>query len=994
MGSCPSPTMSGTSTRPPSIRSVASNSSIASSLSRRPRTRARSRTFTGGSSRAEDIASTPVEELPVVNGVLVQEPRTLSPVDASSSSSGLARPPQRLDTHSSATVSSLSLEPTTAEVTAVEALPVQDDSKMPKPSELVTARSYKPPPSAFSPAFTPNIRDSVSTDQSGFSSSLYPASTITDSPPTPTFTQPLEYLNAPVQPTVKEVQNYDGDDVAYRLQLLVKNNYFLPPAHSKPSAADFAALNPSQTTKKPPKSSTPAFLDLFRAVKPKSKPPTPTNSPNPDAPLPVLRTTAESITTAHLLRPQPAQGSAPPPSPRPSPQQPSRGRVVVVREKMDDLLAAAKQAEQDLKARGVEIPPRPPVIIADDVIDPTDAVDLPPPLPGYPFAVQASALHGLGVQDSLGAALLADRLVPHKSSNTSSFLDADEGWRKALLHQAVHHSLDNTPDVSMFSTPIGASTPVLSPRRRSKSQAPSPTSSRELLKSNLVEPAYATQSPVPRRSPRSADDHSHQRPPSLELSRDSRFSSVLPARVETPLGALTPLGPPPRQYRGKPSPNSQTTAEQIPDPRRSHSSLSHHSLRKSRSSPSIAEPDPNERGFVMTPPPLPSPSIRIPSQGTVQSYDTLGRMRAQGTFTAASFYSDDDYEDPSRPRDSFATSVVSHGRPSISDYSQSSLSPTTSAFQDALNRGPYTSGPSSFHGSFSNLHPSREPSPRVSTTSPPPRLSSTIAHTALAPPPRRSTHPYAHPYNQTPSASSSVRLEDTFELTEPEPASPPIPSVGRQRDSIISTLSLDAASLASSSPRANVRPSQPSFFDSIQSHPNAMDDLESSSDESDVEVPQPLHSRSRVDVSESRGRSASVPDKNPLTRYGNYSAPYISKPGNNSDDRLLPVGNIAPKPQFFSERKSDSGHAMPSVAYNLIRNAHEEPNGQQAEASPRPSTAASAKTAPPAHSSWRSEDRKLDGMVKQHLETEKDTIKRIATTIKQSGPLPKPRFPS
>jgi hypothetical protein len=657
---------------------------------------------------------------------------------------------------------------------------------------------------------------------------------------------------------------------------------------------------------------------------------------------------------------------------------------------MDDLLAAAKQAEHDLKSKGVEIPPRPPLIIADDVIDPTDAVDLPPPSPGYPFAVQASALHGLGVQDSLGAALLADRLVPHKSSNTSSFLDADEGWRKALLHQAVHHSLDNTPDVSMFSTPIGRSTPVLSPRRRSKSQAPSPSSSRDLLKSSVADQAYATQSPVPRRAPRSTDDHGRQRPPSLELSRDSQNSNLLPARVETPLGPLTPLGPPPRQNRSKPSPNSQITAEQAPEPRRSHSSASRHTLRKSRSSPGIAEPD---RGFVMTPPPLPTPGDRIPSQGTVQSYDTLGRMREQGTFTAASFYSDDEYDDSGRPRDSFATSIADHGRPSMSDYSQSSLSPTTSAFQDALNHGPYTSGPS-FHGSFSNLHPSREPSPRVSTTSPPPRISSSIAHTALAPPPRRSKHPYAHSFNHAPSSSSSVRLEDTFELTEPEPASPPIPAVGRARDSIISTLSLDTPSLTPSGSRSNVQPSQPSFFDSIQSHPNAMDDLESSSDESEDEIPQPLRSRSRVDVSESRGRSASVPDKSPLTRYGNYSAPYISKPGNNSDDRLLPVGNIAPKPQFFSERKSDSGHAMPSVAYDLIRNAQEEPNGQQAITSPRPSTSASTKTAPPAHSSWRSQDRKLDGLVRQHLETEKDTIKRIATTIKQSGPPPKPRFPS
>ena len=65
--------------RPRSIRSVASNSSIGScvSLSRRPRTKARSRTFTGSSSRSEDTQApqSPTESiLPYLNGPVIQDP--------------------------------------------------------------------------------------------------------------------------------------------------------------------------------------------------------------------------------------------------------------------------------------------------------------------------------------------------------------------------------------------------------------------------------------------------------------------------------------------------------------------------------------------------------------------------------------------------------------------------------------------------------------------------------------------------------------------------------------------------------------------------------------------------------------------------------------------------------------------------------------------------------------------------------------------------------
>ena len=94
--------------------------------------------------------------------------------------------------------------------------------------------------------------------------------------------------------------------------------------------------------------------------------------------------------------------SSTPATPAPAPS-----RVVVVREKMDDLRLAARQAERDIqarkdlrRARSHDASLRGAAAVAD-FIDPTDVVDLPPPGAAYPFAVQASALHGLGVGESV-----------------------------------------------------------------------------------------------------------------------------------------------------------------------------------------------------------------------------------------------------------------------------------------------------------------------------------------------------------------------------------------------------------------------------------------------------------------------------------------------------------------------------------------------------------------------------------------------------------------
>jgi hypothetical protein len=41
--------------------------------------------------------------------------------------------------------------------------------------------------------------------------------------------------------TYNDHQAFYTDDVSYHLRLLLNNNYFLPPAHSKPSLSDFAS---------------------------------------------------------------------------------------------------------------------------------------------------------------------------------------------------------------------------------------------------------------------------------------------------------------------------------------------------------------------------------------------------------------------------------------------------------------------------------------------------------------------------------------------------------------------------------------------------------------------------------------------------------------------------------------------------------------------------------------------------------------------------------
>jgi hypothetical protein len=463
---------------------------------------------------------------------------------------------------------------------------------------------YRPQPSAFSrdPALTPvvNVRDSVSTQKSGTSSSLYPPSTATisraDSPLTPPLiSHDFESIHQspPMNPEIPEVREYDSDDVAYRLRLLVNNNYFLPPAHTKPSPADFAACR-SDPSKRPIKAPSPTFFDRFRVGKSRSKPTTPTAF---DHTLPMLRTTSDSITSNHVPRAQQSRASGQIPRVMVNlPGGPPRGRVVVVREQVEDIMVAAKQAEQDLKAKSaarMDKESQDGNDAVDDAIDPTDAVDIPLPSPTYPFAVQASALHGLGVQDSVGADVLADRLPPN------SFDPTEDRWRKALLQEAVHHSLDTTAN-SSFSNVVDVSTPKGSFRKKSLESASSLSVAQILQQKIIDQPAIdiIESTPLTEKRPKSAHSQRSRKDPDSSLltvnstTQPSRPGSFLPLRAETPSGPMTSLGPAPRRmFANAPASLSQTnlTHEQ----QHSFPSVSDHDsrrvLRRTHSSPHLAE---------------------------------------------------------------------------------------------------------------------------------------------------------------------------------------------------------------------------------------------------------------------------------------------------------------------------------------------------------------------------------------------------------------------
>lgn len=832
------------------------------------------------------------------------------------------------------------------------------------------------PPSSFRPHPTDNdvqssVRDSLLTQQSSTSSSLYPPTTSigTESPPL----SPTMQDNGIVVPAFEvdglpRMQEFDADDVSYRLQLLVKNNYFLPPAHSKPSPADLApCVNPSK------KATSPAFLDYFRVGKSKSKPSSPDTY---DYGSPMLRVTSDSTTVSGYV-------------PRGSPQvfrSPKSvqhlARVVVVREKMDDLVAAAKQAELDLKGR--DLPSdrnrgsrRRKVDLFDGIIDPTDAVDIPPPSANYTLALQASALHGLGIEDSVGAAVLAERLPPPCSPGHSICLDPqEEAWRKALLHEAVGHSLNT----SAASLSVILSTPTRSLQHPRSSES---LYQRAIIQQRKILDKKILEHPI-------VDHHDMSEPPTPTAGAPSdgrdlvarlpaehrRLSNYTPLRAETPV-PQTPLAPPPRRTLGNPQYSHSQSHLPI------GSSEQRRLLRKSLSSPMLSDFYELRGGSewtrtpTMTPPPLPSLSISPPPSHRISRMTALtGISRFTGS---------EQDEAPYRPSLALSLPTTDGGRrPSFSEYSQPS--PTASAFRDRWSDG--------YHSANSQL-PSVDPAPhsrdssssklipihRFTTMSPPPRPSSSVAGIALSPPPLRSGHiPHQLGLSRLHQASSLSRSpsecsQGTFHSFN---SFSPAPSKRGTSDHLPLPLGVNVSidSFASGMHSAPPPSSPATFFDHIQNHPNAMDDLDDDSDDS------------RSDMQE---MTAVYRDPEPsphpsLMQLGNRSTPNIARTTDEQyhfgipAERNQPVSNVPAKTPYFTSVK-----ASPSSLTHLTLAQHSQEHLTVDGLAPqRPNTAGSENVL-----RWQKDQqalaestRRLDGMMIQHMEAEKDTLRRIAETAK------------
>ena len=813
------------------------------------------------------------------------------------------------------------------------------------------------------------------------------------------------------EPEIDDLECFDSDDVSYRLRLLVKNSYFLPPAHSKPSPSDFA-YSAANASKKP---TSPTFLDLFRVGRSKSKPSSPHTSPKA-ANTPILRTTSDSTTASgYVTRPQPNSLPTTPSRPSASPQD-RTGRVVVVREKMADLAGAAKQAELEMKNRSNrrdQSSQKGQAVNFDDVIDPTDAVDLPPPSAGYPFAVQASAIHGLGVEESVGAALLAERLPPPQSPGLSLLTPEEYAWRKALLHEAVNHSLQNSPAVSVGSPSPAASISLKSPQFTNPSTPTRAISTKRLLGQRILSQPLIEQNEDSSASPplptsRSRRERGLAHPDSFESL--SRPPSHLPRRAESPATLPTPLAPPPRRLANNPLYSLSQSDLNSHDSHASHASA----LRKTVSTPRLTNNygSRENQAVPLTPPPYPNQISRTSSRSRANtSFETnrqIASIITSTTTTTDSHYSDDG-NDP--PRFSATLSVPNSDRPSLSEYSQPS--PTASAFQDALTYEYRSSA--SIRGSADDPTRSSDvsPGPRYSTMSPPPRVSSSLATIALSPPPRSSSlqRPMGVGMSTTFSAPSSSSSSDTGYYTSiPIPPVPVLepnfqlnqPPAERRRIPTLVPIQIPSKPIPVTIHSAPPPSSPTTFFDHLQSYPNAMDDLDSSSDEEDdasggQRTPVYVNPRTRA-VSNFPLMPST---KSTLTRLGNHSTPYISRSYERrpslpigppspykSFDSKKPVGNVPSRSPFFNDKKygnkSEQGHNSSMITgTDLYR--HKPQYATLAEGSSgggsRPSMGGVSKTwARPSNSTAQESLRKLDGMLIQHMEAERDTIKRIATS--------------
>ncbi|KAH8117841.1 hypothetical protein DFH11DRAFT_1723856 [Phellopilus nigrolimitatus] len=995
---------------------------------------------------------------------------------------------------------------------------LSDSSEQPSP--LTPSAFHDIPPM---PVFARNRRfrhqpcDSGVTQQSTTSSSLYPKSTSTDdsysSPPSLPSNDMDDRLIVAVDPDdnphVHELSEMDADDVSYRLRLLMQNNYYLPPAHSKP----FSEYSSSTAKKSPLKSPSPTFLDIFKVGKKKSSSPVQKAAKSPTAP--ILRTTSDSSTLSGLIRsPQTRSGQQDSHTTTMAPQsrqEAKKGRVVVVRERMEDIDTIAKQVEQDLKIREAErrrnvSESSPSEGLSDNLVDPTDSVDLPPVTANGFFGPQASMLNGMGVEASLGAAMMADRLPP-SSPGIWSIDTEDEAWRKALLHAAVNHSLNNSPaatparsrsDSSPFLSLDDSTSPSLPSPLAYTPFARSPTTSApfacpiiaegsegaligeelnmkdsspfensenlelgrriltraldgENIGDSAAPPSLAhgiLDKPVLEASPQASDSKEQDQTSSVTM--EANYELV---RAETPTLLTTPLLPAPRRPLATPvhqpveaqidhggegpfvdETDHSQVAQDIPlrlsDEYETHVGLS--------------------GAFGELAPPG---SQYYPATLSAVKEQFAGSVSASESTTSGSHYSDDEESTFHTPREHTLASTFAASRPSLSaslprassEYSQPSASPTTSTFRDAFDHSPYlgTSPTQSVANTLgggesrASSRTSEHDDLRYAPISPPPRVSSSLAHIVLHPPPRaQSANAALHARAQVGSISEHVPAFDADD--------------GERRVStggVYSSMPLDTLmvqGLRDPSMRSNSYPASPiSFFDAVEMQSREEEEEEEEeedeetctegeddSDDESVAEERGYHnepaetaiadSRSSSVHNVARDRGQNWDTFPPQLR--NASSPQLVSGLSQShvessvalgydvlDPRSailnVPLHARSPRAGFWSRKQGKRHEILPNpprVSESTVDRMKHEASVPPRGGAKRPQTASSRveqrpwtggnQVQGPSVQAWRDEQNRqdqsmsrLDGMLIEHMEREKEVLRRITTTLSKSS---------
>ncbi|EJD06599.1 uncharacterized protein FOMMEDRAFT_17105 [Fomitiporia mediterranea MF3/22] len=966
---------------------------------------------------------------------------------------------------------------------------LSDSSEQPSPLTPSVFNDVPPMPVfARNRRYKHQTRDSGATQQSTASSSLYPKSTSTEgsylSPPflaAQDIDDPHIVTVDPVEnPHLHELEEMDADDVSYRLRLLMRNNYYLPPAHSKP----FSDIPSPDTPKKSPvKAPSPTFLDFFKVVRKKSALLS-ENKAATSPPAPLLRTTSDSSTLSGFLRPQQLA-----PSPRrehaafllPQSRQEPKGRVVVVRERVDDLASVAKQVEEELKARErrrTASDTSHSETIQGDFVDPTDFVDLPPVPPNGFFGPQAALLRGMGIDSSLGAALLADQLPP-SSPGIWSIESEDAAWRKALLHAAVGHSLSNSSANTPGRSVSGSSRVQMfdgsSPAARSTSPSVFDPSIVSPLSSHPPLPATATNDNGPcdtvdnpelvrkpiigqrilNRIIDEDDTHSvdgplpsSEKPSSVEVDRNAKpanqieapqglFVTAEPIRASSPTVPTMPLLPPPRRTNSTPthsngsqSDNAQGKEDQQVN---GQSGAGPNLLQPERNTLRLSDSYETHVGLSgafgdLTPPASQhnSATLSVVKPGPEESAVISENLST----TSGSHYSDDEdgfatFHTPlehtrlSTPAASRASlGSMSTPRPS---YTSSLTSPTTSAFRDAIDRSPYA-------GSFATdsvvntlgdnahipAHAFDDEDSRYAPVSPPPRVSSSLAFSALSPPPRSRRANIS----SGPSIDVSAVRDHLNEQDDPEtPTSLHVPRLTVQDPHVLNS-------------RSNSYPASPiSFFDAVEMQSRQEEEEESSDEDGEDEGDARVDVRDDVSIassspggyqSDSAGpsvidhRAGSVHSDThtprrtlgKLMQQRNASSPQLGVHSSASEHSSgLGYGGIdrravtnVPQSQSrmsFWRRKHGKRHELftnpPRVSESTADWLKHEAAKEAFTGIRRPQTAGSRTGTANARSGLEGQThldpsvRRLDGMLVQHMKREKEVLKRITATISKSS---------